>query len=852
MEFKRFFVYPRIPEKLQRLLTLSNNLWFTWNYDALSLFYKIDAETFRRFKHNAKKFFYHLPKTKLQRLSKNEKFLTELESVWKKFEDYKEYKHPFIENIGITQESTIAYFSYEFGFHPILPVYAGELGILAGDMIIGASDLGIPIVGVGLLCKGGYFKQKIDLLNKVQVGEPETIDVFLNFLQEVKNEKGEPLIISLNFLDPPAKIKIWRMDVGRTVCYFLDTDISENPPEIRNILEYLYPVDPERKIKQEIILGLGGYYALKAMGIRPKLYHLNEAHSAFVIFARLKDLVKEDGLSLDEAKMFIKETTVFTSHTSVFSENENFSFELIKKYLFNLFLDIFDAKTTEQLFKEGWVEKEKNTFWLPALAIRYSSYVNGVSKAHQNTAKKMWNSLFENTILEEVPIDYVNNGVHWRWLSEPFYNLLKKYLGPHFIYMSPDDPEWEEILKIPDEEIWDAHKKNKYRLVGYLRKKLEEEYLKIKFPLKEIKFFRFPKADNLIITCARRFSKYKRNTLILYNKEKLAEILSQTDTILLFAGKAHPKDEEGKRMIKDILEFREYYGLYDKVIFLEDYDIHLARYLVWGSDVWLNTSLKSTEASGLSGIKSSMNGVLSLSIFDGWWIDGYTGNNGWVIYPKEELPPYNPFEANQIYNLLENEIQPLFYDRDEEGIPRNWIKMMKQAMYIACKNFSITGALLEYTKNFYAPALNNFRVLKENNYTFLHELTNKKNEILKKWKEVKILGVYDNLATRDLFEDDRLEITVEVDLAGLSPDLVDIQIVFINEIYCVSAPGIEEEIKRVLEVVSIPFKEYQENKAVFYGVYPLYGHGLKQYTVRIVPRNAFIRRSYPELIKWKN
>ncbi len=852
MEFKRFFVYPKIPENLQKLLALSNNLWFTWNYDALSLFYKIDAETFRRFKHNAKKFFYHLPKTKLQRLSKNEKFLAKLEDVWKAFEGYKKYKHSFIENIGITEDSIIAYFSPEFGFHPVLPVYAGELGILAGDTMIGASDLGIPIVGIGLLYKNGYFKQKIDLLNKTQVEEPETIDVFLNFLHEVKDQRGEPLIVNLNFLDIPTKIKVWKMNIGRTICYFLDTDISENPPEIRNILESLYPADSEKRIQQEIILGLGGYYALKAMGIKPKLYHLNEGHSAFVIFARLKDLIMEEGLSLDEAKMFIKETTVFTTHISIISENEHFPSELIKKYLFNFFKDIFDSETSEKLFKEGLIEKEKPIFWLPAFAIKNSSYINAVSKSHQNITKNMWNPLFEKSILEEVPINYVNNGVHWRWLSEPFYNLLKRYLGPHFIYMSPDDPEWEEILKIPDEEIWDAHKKNKYRLVGYLRKVLEEEYLKVKLPLKESKVFKFPKADNLIITCAKKFTKYKRNTLILYNKEKLAEILSQTDTILLFAGKAHPQDEEGKKMIKEILEVREYYGLYDKVIFLENYDIHLARYLVWGSDIWLNTSLKSTEASGISGIKASMNGVLPLSILDGWWIDGYTGNNGWVIYPKDELPSYNPFEANQIYSLLENEIQPLFYDRDEEGIPRNWIKMMKQAIYIACKNFSITGTLLEYIKKFYAPALNNFKILTENNHAFLRELINRKNTILEKWNEIKILGVYDNLAKRDLFEGDRLEIIVEVDLAGLSPDLVDVQVVFINEIYCVSAPGIEEEIKRVLEIVSIPFKEYKNNKTIFYGVYPLYGHGLKQYNVRIVPRNAFIRRSYPELIKWKN
>jgi starch phosphorylase len=852
MNFKKFFVYPRIPENLQKLLALSNNLWFTWNYDALSLFYKIDAETFRRFKYNAKKFFYHLPKTKLQKLEKEERFLMDLEDIWEAFEEYKEYKHPLIENMDIKKEDIIAYFSTEFGFHPVLPIYAGGLGVLAGDMIIGASDLGLPLIGIGLLYKNGYFRQKIDPAIKTQVEEPDEVDVFLNFLQEVKNEKGESLVINLEILDVPVKIKVWKLDVGRTFCYFLDTDIFENPPEIRDILRYLYPGEPERRIQQEIILGLGGYYALKAMGIKPKLYHLNEGHSAFVIFARLKDLIKEEGLSLDEAKMFIKETTIFTTHTPVISGNEHFPHELVKKYLFDLLEDVLDLKTREKLFEEGFIGKDKTVFWLPALAIRNASYVNAVSKLHQNTTKRMWNPLFEKHISEEVPIDYVTNGVHWRWLSEPFYNLLKKYLGPHFIYMSPDDSGWEEILKIPDEEVWDAHKRNKYRLVGYLKKLLEEEYLKLNLPLKETRAFKFPKADNLIITCARRITGYKRNTLILYDKEKIAEILKNTDTILLFAGKAHPKDEDGKKMIREILEFREQYGLYDKVIFLENYDIHLARYLVWGSDVWLNTPFRPFEASGTSGIKASMNGVLHLSVLDGWWPEGYTGNNGWAIYPKEGLPPYNSFEANQIYNILENEIQPLYYERDEEGIPRNWIKMMKQAIYTACKDFSINRALIEYTKKFYIPALDNFKILTENNYAFLHEIINKKNTILEKWDELKILNVYDNIFRRDLFEDDKFEITVEVELAGLSPDLIDVQIVFLSEIYCVLAPGVEEEIKRILEVISIPFKEYKDNKAIFHGIYPLYGHGLKQYSLRIVPKNAFIRRSHPELIKWKN
>jgi len=852
MEFRKFFVYPKIPESLQKLLNLSTNLWFTWNYDALSLFYKIDAETFRRFKYNAKKFFYHLPKLKLQKLAKDERFLMDIEDIWETFEEYKEYKHPLIENTKISKDDIIVYFSTEFGFHPVLPIYAGGLGVLAGDMIMGASDLGLPLIGVSLLYKHGYLQQKIDPSLKTQTESPDEVDVFLNFLQEEKDEKGNPLIINFEILDKPVKVKIWRLEVGRCVCYFLDTDLFENPPEIRDILRYLYPGEPEKRIQQEIILGLGGYYALKAMGIKPKLFHLNEGHSAFVIFARLKDLIKEEGLTFDEAKLFIKETTIFTTHTPVLAGNENFPTELVKNYLFDLLEDVLDMETREKLFEEGFLGGEKKIFWLPALTIRNSSYINAVSRIHQDTTKRMWAPIFKDLLLEEIPIHYITNGVHWRWVSEPFYNLFKKYLGPHFIYMSPEDPGWEEILKIPDEEIWDAHKKNKYRLTSYLKKILEQEYLKLSNSKKDMKTWKFPRVDHLIISCARRITGYKRNTLILYNKEKLAEFLNNTDTILIFAGKAHPKDVEGKQMIKEIIEFKEQYNLHDKVFFLENYDIHLARYLIWGSDVWLNTPLKPMEASGTSGIKASMNGVLHLSVLDGWWPEGFTGNNGWSIYSKDGLPPYNLFEANQIYHLLENEIYPLYYERDEEGIPRDWIKMMKNAIYIACKQFSINRVLFEYIQKFYVPALNNFKLLTENNYTFLKNLIKEKNFLFEKWENIKILNIYDNLTGRELFEEDQLEITVEIDLSGIPPELIEIQIVFINEIYCVLAPGLEEEIQRQLEIFTIPFKEYQDNKAIFFGVYPLYGHGLKQYSIRIVPKNPFIKKTYPELIKWKS
>lgn len=842
MEFKKCFVYPKIPGSLEKLFSLAYNLWFTMDFDALSLFYKIDANLFRKVNRNPVKFIHLLSSEKIKNLSQDQRFLNELNEILEHFEEYKKKRHPLLEEKGISEKDYIAYFSTEFALHESLPMYAGGLGVLAGDIIYGASDLDIPLIGVSLLYSKGYFKQKIEA-DTQQKEEPEKIDKFLNLIREVKDAQGHPLIIELNLLDTPVKIKVWKLEVGRRFCIFLDTDIPENPPEIRTLLDYLYPAEAEKRLKQEIILGMGGYLALKKMGIEPKLYHLNEGHSAFVIFSRLKDLIFEKGLTYHEARLFIQETTIFTTHTPVIAGNEHFDMKLVQKYLEPEIKAL--GLTMEDLAKCGCIHGDHTIFWLPAMAIRYSRYVNAVSKLHQSTTKRMWLPLFENWLSEEIPIDYVTNGVHWRWLSEPIYKLLRDYVGQDFKFLDPEDPSWDEIFNIPDEEVWEAHKRNKQQLINLLNKHLEEELLKK--TTKDSEKWRFPlKRFQLIVGCARRITGYKRNNLILFEKERLLNLLKDNEKPILFvfAGKAHPKDIEGKRMIQELLEFRNTYQVEDRFIFIENYNLHLARYIIWGSDVWLNTPYRPYEASGTSGMKASLNGVLHLSVLDGWWVEGYEGMNGWAIQPREGLPPHNYYEANQIYTLLEGEIRNLYYQRDEEGIPREWIKRMKHAIYTACKRFSMNRVLLEYLKKFYLPAYERYRILGENNFEILKRTEEERKILFENWDKIKIITFSPDLSGEVIWEDTEVDFLIEVELGNVPPDLLQAEIVSIREVET------EEGVERDFEFIPLELIKVEGSRA-FYGVkYRFYGHGLRKIGARVIPKNDILRRAYPELIKW--
>ncbi|MFH1372141.1 MAG: alpha-glucan family phosphorylase [Planctomycetota bacterium] len=848
MIFKNIFVYPRYPENLKKLYALANNLWATWNYEAIDLFYRIDPQLLRSVSHNPVKFLLNLPKEIIDRLSKDRGFLSELDRVWENFQDDMKYnKEPDKANDaagGLSKNDLVAYFSMEFGLHECIPIYGGGLGILSGDFLKTASDLGMPVIGVGLIYKFGYFTQRINLEGFQEELFVEFENHFLP-ITEMRGPDGEKAYIEVNILGQPCRAKLWQIEVGQIKLILLDTDIEGNPPDLRDITNELYVADKDKRLQQELVLGFGGVKALQMLNIEPKIYHINEGHSAFLIIARLQKLMAERKLSFSEARALVRASTVFTTHTPVIAGNENFDTRLVKKYLEP------EIKSLGLAFDEfagfGFIEDAKNTFWLPALAIRFSNYINCVSKMHMDVSKKMWASVFPASPVIEVPFDYVTNGVHWSWVSETVTKLLKRHLGPDYIHCAGDGKLWNKLAEVPDDEFWKAHQTNKHNLIDFIRKKLADD-LSVKgySPLKIANLIRLFNPEYLTIVFARRFAHYKRATLLLKDKERLKKILSdpQKPVQLIFAGKAHPADAAGKHMIKEILDFAKENQLEDRVIFLENYDINVARHLISGADVWLNTPIRENEASGTSGMKAAMNGVLNLSVVDGWWAEGYNKNNGWAItagefYHQSELQ--DAVEANQLYDLLEEEITESFYDRDEAGIPKKWTAMMKESITSVCSKFNMNRVLLEYSSKLYTPAVSEINRLSENNFKQLKDSIAKEQEILKYWDAIGFKDFTTNLdKTERLTEGDKLSTQCTVDLNRAAEELFSVELFY------------KFDNLNNFKIVPLTLKDRKGNLARYEGTLEIEGYGLQDINIRIRPADKTIQDLHPELVKWKD
>jgi starch phosphorylase len=848
MTLKNIFVYPKYPENLKKLYALANNLWSTWNYEAIDLFYRIDPQLFRLVTHNPVKFLLMLPKETINRLSKDRGFLAELDRVWKNFQDDMKYNQQpdkaYESSGGLSKSDAVAYFSMEFGLHECIPIYGGGLGILSGDFLKTASDLGMPVIGVGLIYKFGYFTQRINLEGSQEELFVEFENHFLP-ITELRGPDGKHAYVEVKILGQACRCKLWQIDVGQTKLILLDTDIDDNPPNLRDITNELYVADKDKRLQQELVLGFGGVKALQSLNLEPKIYHLNEGHSAFLIIARLQKLMAEKSLSFTEARALVRASTVFTTHTPVIAGNENFDTRLVKKYLEPEIKSL--GLAFEDFARFGFIEDAKNTFWLPALAIRFSNFVNCVSKIHMDVSKKMWASVFPAGPVMEVPFDYVTNGVHWSWISEPITNLLKRHIGPDYIHCPGDGKLFDKLIDVPDDELWEAHHTNKHNLIDFIRKKLADD-LSVKgySPLKIANLIRLFNPEYLTLVFARRFAHYKRATLLLKDKERLKKILSdpQKPVQLIFAGKAHPADAAGKNMIKEILDFAKDNHLEDRVIFLENYDINVARHLLWGADVWLNTPIRENEASGTSGMKAAMNGVLNLSVVDGWWAEGFNKNNGWSItagefYSHSDLQ--DAVEANQLYDLLEEEITESFYDRDKAGIPKKWVAMMKDSIISVCCRFNMNRVLMEYSSKLYTPAVSEINRLSENNFRPLKDSIAREQEILKSWDAVKFTDFTTNLDTKKrLTEGDKLSAQCSVDLGQAETELFSIELFY------------KFDNLRNFKIVPLTLKTRQGNLAHYEGSLKIEGYGLQDINIRIRPADKTVQSLHPELVKWKD
>ncbi len=702
-----------LPKRISRLGELAYNLWWTWHPDAQRLYKRVDRDLWERTTHNPIQFLRTVSRAKLNAVAHDSDYLDLYDRALQAFDAYLTRKDTWYQSqYGDQTDPLIAYFSSEFGLHETLPIYAGGLGVLSGDHLKEASDLGLPLVAMGFLYTKGYFRQKI-----TEDGWQEAQYVRLRFeelpVHPIMVDNQTPLTVEVDLAGRPVSARLWMIKVGRVRLYLLDTDVDTNSPEDRELTSRLYSSDLDLRISQEIILGVGGVRALRKLGHQPVVWHMNEGHSAFLALERIRELVGE-GTSFEEAAGIVKSSTAFTTHTPVPAGSDEFPHWLMDKYFSGFWGEL-------GLDREGFIDLARHqvswgeTFSMPVLAMKLSELRNGVSELHGQVARKMWQFLWPDRKKEEVPITHITNGIHTgTWLARRLRHLYGQYLGETWME-AIDSPEiWEGIGSIPDDELWEVRHHLKRKLVFYMRERARSLWVNNGVhPVQVIASGALLDPYALTIGFARRFATYKRADLVLTDLDRLLSLISQPNkpVQIIFAGKAHPADKPGKLLIQKVYQKVKQAENAGRLVFLEDYDMNLARYLVQGVDVWLNTPRRPNEASGTSGQKAALNGVLNFSVLDGWWREGYNGKNGWAIgsdQAAEDARQQDEMDAASLYEILENEIIPLYYDRTSENLPLKWISMMKESIRTLAPEFSMRRMVKSYAREIYFQLLDEF------------------------------------------------------------------------------------------------------------------------------------------------
>ncbi len=699
-----------LPRRIRRLGELAYNLWWTWKPDAQRLFRRIDHDLWERTYHNPVQFLRQVERANLNAVAQDRNYLDFYDRIFRMYDQYMRAEETwFLREHPNHINNPIAYFSTEFGLHETLPIYAGGLGVLSGDHLKEASDLGLPLVAVGFLYTRGYFSQHI-----TEDGWQEARFKRLHFedmpIMPILDEEDAPLTVSVELPGRDVLARLWEIHVGRVPLYLLDTDVEGNSAEDRELTSRLYNSDLEARISQEIILGIGGVRALRNLGYNPTVWHMNEGHSAFMGLERCREMVAA-GHSFETAQEKVHQSTIFTTHTPVPAGSDEFPLWLIDKYFSHLWPELGlkrDQFINLARREMSWGE----TFSMPLLAFRFAKRRNGVSELHGQVARKMWNFLWPDLREEDVPISYVTNGIHTgTWLARRLDHLFRRYLGRDWMEHLDDPDLWEDVENIPDEDLWVVRRHLKRKLVFYMRDRAREQWLRDGVhPVQVIASGVLLDPYALTIGFARRFATYKRAGLILRDLDRLLELINRPNrpVQIIFAGKAHPNDNPGKMLIQEVYRSVKQAENGGRLVFLEDYDMNLARYLVQGVDVWLNTPRRPNEASGTSGEKAALNGVLNFSVLDGWWREGYNGMNGWAIgdehdYDDPDVQDQKDIES--LYDILENEIIPLYYDRSEGNLPREWIARMKASIRTLGPQFSMRRMIKEYAEQLYLPAM---------------------------------------------------------------------------------------------------------------------------------------------------
>lgn len=734
-------VFPKLPAAIARLQELAYNLWWSWEPDAQALFARIDSTLWAATNHNPVKFLRNVHQQRLDAVVQDPAYLDDYAAVMAAFD---EYMAPstlgwFGTAHADQRDRVIAYFSAEFGLHEALPIYSGGLGVLSGDHCKEASDLNLPFIGVGFLYPQGYFTQRIDPAGRQQA-EYEKIDFAEMPVTAAVDPQGNEILINVDLPGRTVYAKVWRIQVGRIPIFLMDTDVVRNAPQDRELSARLYGGDREMRISQEVVLGIGGVRAVRALGYTPAIWHMNEGHSAFLGLERIRELVQSQGLTFDEAAEAVRANTLFTTHTPVPAGNDSFAFELVEKFFWQywgqlgLDRDRFIGFARQEL---PWGPQYSMT----VLAIRLSAYANGVSKLHGEVSREMWQFLWPNTPVAQTPIGHITNGVHTKtWLAKELKALYTQYLPTNWLETVDDPATWAAIDQVPDGELWAVHESRKARMVEMVRDRMRRQYLRYgEGPrrIHEAEALLDPHA--LTLGFARRFATYKRATLIFKDEERLLRLLNNPErpVQIVFSGKAHPADEPGKGLIQRIYELSQRPEFSGKIVFVENYDMHVARHLIAGVDVWLNNPRRPHEASGTSGQKAALCGIPNFSVLDGWWVEGYDGDNGWSIGEEREYKDeatQDDADVQDLYTTLEDVIVPLYYTRDSNGVPTGWVKRMKNAIKTCAPTFSMRRMVKEYTELYYLPAAVSGERYRADSFRLAREVAAWKRTLNQQWQ----------------------------------------------------------------------------------------------------------------------
>lgn len=849
--FNRITVNPQLPKRIEKLTEISNNLWWSWNTEFLRLLKRMDGDLWEQSGKNPVKFLKHISQERLEAMSKDISFLKEYDKVVTNFDGYMNSKNTwFARKYPENKNDLIAYFSAEYGIDETMPIYSGGLGILSGDHLKSASDLGIPLVAVGLLYKNGYFNQKING-NGDQETEYKNIDLYDLPIRPVKDSKGEDLTVYVKFPKRRLYLKVWEVNVGRVKLYLLDSDIDKNNEEDRDVTLRLYGGDQEMRIRQEIVLGMAGVNLLtNYLNLNPTVYHMNEGHSAFLNLEIIKNIIKDKQVSFEVAKDIASSKTVFTTHTPVPAGNDIFPLDLVRKYFKDFWPRL--GLSEEEFMKLGMkaCEELDNGFNMGILALKIAGKKNGVSKLHGAVSRELFGEVWPNIAANESPIGYVTNGIHTcSWLAPKLKELYNKYLIPFWQDSMYKDEVWTKINNIPNDKLWQVHKERKEKLLQIVAKSTTERLRRSGYSYEEInEIVSKLNPDALTIGFARRFATYKRATLIFKDLERITQILNNNEkpVQLIFAGKAHPADKEGQDLIRYIHQVSMMPQFKGKIFLLENYNIAMSRYLISGVDVWLNNPRRPMEASGTSGQKASVNGVINFSVLDGWWAEGYDQTNGWTIGTNAEYESYeaqDQADSQSMYRTLEEKIIPIYYDRDRNGMSKKWIEIMKNSIITTGGKYSTARMLVDYTNQLYMPLCKLTKKYYED-VDNVAAYNSWKKDTYRDWKDIKITQV-NNLDNITMDAGNNIEVACEVELPNINVENVEVEAYYGK----ILDNGVVENVSII--PMTLSDSDEEAKKYYFTAKIELTTGGNYGYTFRVMPKHEMLLDSANlDLIKW--